>query len=329
MRELKEQPTKRKLQKYGLSVVPSNTCGSHKKSILHSTPPLVYEPNIELSTFGCDIRIDCRDRRAKSLILANYGGLKGPCKESQIYYLITRDPTSQRLTINRDGREPLVARDDGEFLFQFEKDMTIQLQKLRPELYFLHGAALEFAGRAVLLIAPSGGGKSTTTWGLLHHGFRYLSDELAPVRLESMEVYPYPHAICFKREPPKPYLLPKGTIHTSRTMHVPAELLPADIVNEPARMSAILFLQQSSLSSAPTIRSITKGEAAARLYANALNGLAHEGDGIDGAIEIARRHLCFELTIGDLPATCALVKNTLQDLPDIRITSPLGLVEVA
>jgi hypothetical protein len=221
-----------------------------------------------------------------------------------------------------------MARDDGEFLFQFEKDMTVQLQKLRHELYFLHGAALEFAGRSILLVAASGVGKSTTTWGLLHHGFRYLSDELAPVRLESMEVYPYPHAICFKKAPPKPYYLPDRTIYTSRTMHVPAEILPGETTNDPIPLVAIFFLRQSCLS-APTVKSITKGEAAARLFANALNALAHEGDGIDGAIEIARRSLCFELAIGDPFATCALVKNTLQDLHDNRIKSPLALVEVA
>jgi len=222
-----------------------------------------------------------------------------------------------------------VSRDHGEFLFQFEKDMTIELQKIRRDLYFLHAAALEFDGQSILLVAASGVGKSTTTWGLLHHGFRYLSDELAPVSLERMEVYPYPQAICFKKEPSRPYLLPHRTIYTSRTKHVPTELLPSEAAIEPGALTAIFLLRQSSLSSAPTIRPITKGEAAARLYANALNALAHYGHGLDGAIEIAKRNFCFELTIGDLHATCALLKNTLQDLPDNRITSPLGLVEVA
>jgi hypothetical protein len=293
-----------------------------------TTRPKAMKP-IELAVFDCDIRIDCVDSREESLLQANYGWFKRGIKDPQLHYYIGREPTSHRVLITRDGLEPMAASNDGELLFLFEKDMTIELQKIRRDLYFLHAAALEFAGRSILLVAASGGGKSTTSWGLLHHGFRYLSDELGPVRLESMEVYPYPHAICFKKEPPKPYFLPHRTIYTSRTMHVPAGLLPSEVASEPAPLIAIFFLRQSSMSSAPTIEPITKGKAAALLFANALNALAHEGDGIDGAIEIARRNVCFELTSGDLPATCALVKSTLQDLPDNRIASPPGLVEVA
>jgi hypothetical protein len=36
--------------------------------------------------------------------------------------------------------------------------------------------------RAAALVAPSGDVKSTTTWGLLHHGFKYLSDEFGACR---------------------------------------------------------------------------------------------------------------------------------------------------
>jgi hypothetical protein len=145
----------------------------------------------------------------------------------------------------------MMASDDGEFLFLFEKDMTIELQKHRSDLYFIHSAALEFAGKAFLLVAPSRGGKSTTTWGLLHHGLRYLSDELAPIRLETMEVYPYPHAICLKQKQPQPYLLSDRTLYTSRTMHVPTELLPGEIGERPTPLIAIFFLQLGHQSFAP------------------------------------------------------------------------------
>ncbi len=275
---------------------------------------------IELSVFGCNVRVNCMDSRAASLILANYGSFKGQSKGPQLHYSISRDQTSQGFVITRDGSETLVATDDGEFLFLFEKDLTIELQKLRRDLYFLHGAALEFEGRSFLLVAASGGGKSTTTWGLLHHGFRYLSDELAPVGLERMEVHPYPHALCLKKEPAKPFILPERTLRLSTTMHVPVELLPCDVGREPTSFATVFFLRQRPRSPTPTIEPITKAEAAARLFANALNALAHEGEGLDGAIEIARNTRCFELTIGDLAATCEIVKNTLQDLSGKQIT---------
>jgi hypothetical protein len=228
---------------------------------------------------------------------------------------VNRNESSGKYKISRTGLGAIVASDDGGFLFLFEKDLIIELQKIRRDLYFLHGAALEFAGRSILLVAPSGGGKSTTTWGLLHHGFRYLSDELAPVRLESMKVQPYPHAICLKKDPPKPYYLPDHALYLSKTMHVPVELLPCNVCKEPTPLAAIFFLRRRRRSPKPTIEPVSKAKAAARLYANALNALAHEGEGLDGAIAIARKTHCFELTIGDISATCALIKKTVQRLP--------------
>jgi hypothetical protein len=46
------------------------------------------------------------------------------------------------------GREPITAADEGELLFVSEKELTIELQKIRRELYFLHAAALSLAGQA-------------------------------------------------------------------------------------------------------------------------------------------------------------------------------------
>ena len=149
-------------------------------------------------------------------------------------------------------------------LLHFEQDLTVELQKRRSDLYFLHAAALERDGRALLLVAESGGGKSTTAWGLLHHGFRYASDELAPIDLATGRVHGFPHALCLKADPPAPYPLPAGTLRTSRSRHVPVGLLPAPLADGPLPLDAIVFLRYRPDLDGPAIRPMGTAEAAAR-----------------------------------------------------------------
>jgi hypothetical protein len=196
----------------------------------------------------------------------------------------------------------------------FEKDMIIETQKLRPDLYFVHAAVLELNGHALALVAPSGYGKSTTAWGLLHHGFTYLSDELAPVHVTAMQVHPFPHALCLKTVPPNDYPIPKETIFTARTAHVPTQFLPCQPTMESITLEAIYFVRFVAEISEPVLKTMGKGEAAARLFTNALNPLAHSGEGLDGAIEIASRTRCFELLSSNLKPTCELIKSTFVSL---------------
>jgi len=284
--------------------------------MLQFVPPCLNTilDTLSLSVLGCNVRAECQDAEVLSLLAANYGCMQGDLAAADLHYIVGRKKVSPAFIIMRDGQEPIIASDDGEFLYLFEKDTTVELQKLRRDLYFVHAAVLEFAGRAFMLVAASGGGKSITTWALLHHGFRYLSDELAPVNLETMEVYPYPHALCLKDQPPGAYPLPEKILCTSRTLHVPTEELPSGIGIGPTPLAAVLFLRYSPKASAPTMVPISKAGAGARLFASALNPLAHPGDGLDGAIEIVTRSACFELITADLPATCALVKATLEEL---------------
>ncbi len=195
-----------------------------------------------------------------------------------------------------------------------DTDLVISLQRLRRDLYFVHAAVLELSGRAVMLVAPSGVGKSTTAWALLHHAFGYLSDELAPVNLGTLEVQPYPRALCLKTEPPQGYPLPETVLRTSRGFHLPARDLPGRVSIAPATIAAIFILNRQPDTWRPSVRRMTSAEAGARLYANTLNPLAHPGDGLDGAIRIASVTPSFELLTADLPATCGLVIETLAEL---------------
>jgi hypothetical protein len=203
----------------------------------------------------------------------------------------------------------LTSDDVGEFLYVLEGDVTIALQRIRKDLYFLHAAVAEVDGRAFLLVAESGGGKSTTLWGLLHHGWGYLSDELAPIDLSSNKVHAYPRALCLKRPPPHPYPLPAATVETPWTFHVPVQLLPQVSPMESCPLVAVYFVKYCPDTSNPAIREISAGEAGARLYANTLNQLAHANAGLDAAVGIARSIPSFALDSADLAATCALVSS--------------------
>ena len=270
--------------------------------------------SLSFTTFGCGVRVQGGDLEAQALLAAKYGPMQGSLKNIGLDYTVSRKKGNGTFLITREGQQPLIASDRGEFLSLFEHDLLIQLQLLRPDLYFLHGAVLELAGRAILLVAASGSGKSLTTWALLHHGFRYMSDELAPVDPQTLRVYPYPRALCLKEKLPGSYPLPEKILSTARTVHIPVEELPRGVSRSPVRVAAIFFLRYDPQASGPAMRPISKAEAGVRLFANALNPLAHPGDGLDGAIGIATKSACFELVTADLPATCALVTDALQTL---------------
>jgi hypothetical protein len=269
---------------------------------------------LTLRVFGCHVTVQCEDAKARALLLANYSHLQCPLHPGDLGYIVGR-PRRQKgahtFVIVRSGQPPLIAADAGEFLFLFEKEMTIALQQLRRDLYFVHAGVLEFRHRAFMLVAPSGSGKSTTAWALLHHGCRYLSDELAATDLRTLDVLPYPHAICLKQAPPPAYPLPKTTLYTSRTLHIPAEHLPGGVSRDAAPLVAAFFLHYRREAFQPTIRSLGKASATAHLLANALNPLAHPNDGLDGALALMSGLAPFELFSADLTATCALIIEAL------------------
>jgi hypothetical protein len=267
---------------------------------------------LALRTLGINVRIRCADADTRTLLIAHYGRMRRPLARADLTYTVARP--NGRLFLARDDVEPLAASNPGELLLLLDQDLIIQLQKRRPDLYFIHAGVLEFDSQAFMLVAPSGGGKSTTAWGLVHHGFRYLSDELGPVDLRTVTVHPYPRALSLKRRPPASYPLPRTTLSTSRGFHIATEAMSSGIRAAAAPLTAIFFLRYAPKAVGPSVNRLSAAQAAARLYANVLNALAHPEEGLDGAIRIASKTACFELSTGDLAATCGLVEATLDGL---------------
>jgi hypothetical protein len=147
---------------------------------------------------------------------------------------------------------------------------------------------------------------------MLHNGFRYLSDELAPIEIETLRVTPYPHALCLKSDPSTPFHLPGATIRTSYTLHVPVEQLPSETVRSSVPLAAAFFISYQPHAAAPAIRAVSHGETTARLYANGLNQLAHGRYGMEAAARIGTGIAGFEMITADLQESAGLLRGTMR-----------------
>ncbi|GAB2860785.1 HprK-related kinase A [Pseudoduganella ginsengisoli] len=97
---------------------------------------------------------------------------------------------------------------DGHALFQplplaqafpmFEWGLNWCVANRAHRYLMIHAAVLERGGRAVILPAPPGSGKSTLCAALAHRGWRLLSDELTLVRPDDGLIVPVPRPISLK-----------------------------------------------------------------------------------------------------------------------------------
>lgn len=107
----------------------------------------------------------------------------------------------------------------------------------------LHAAAVARDGELVLLAGESGAGKTTLTLALLDAGWTYLSDDLAPVAVESGLVHPFPKPLGVKDAATFERVRDAFTA-TSLGPPTGSFLVPAtrwDVATEPLAVRALLF----------------------------------------------------------------------------------------
>ena len=99
-----------------------------------------------------------------------------------------------------DGAEPFIPLPEEHAfpLLEWSKNWCISMHAHHYRL--LHSAVIEREGCAVILPAPPGSGKSTLCAGLVHRGWRLLSDELALISLLDAAITPLGRPISLKNQ---------------------------------------------------------------------------------------------------------------------------------
>ena len=236
----------------------------------------------QLRVLNCDIAVRCGDEESSNLLRECYSAFLIPAETEflpTLGYDVSLIDDANGWTLRCD-ETTIPCRDRNDLVYEFEKDMTVRVQLLRANLFFIHGAALSMAEHCVIISGESGSGKSSLAWFMVHNGFDYLSDELAPIDPDLLHVEPYPHALCLKNKPLSEPALPNSTQYTEATIHVPAYELPTRALDRPCPLSFLIFIDVSLHGMDLVVRAIGSAESAARLYSNGLNQLSHQDDGL-------------------------------------------------
>ena len=206
--------------------------------------------------------------------------------------------------------------DADELLYHVDKFLTLAVQRQRPDLFFLHAAAVAWNGTVAVLAAPPGTGKSTLTAALLQNGLAYLSDELAPIDIHSLVVHPFAHALCLKDPVLDGLGLPGDMVRVGKRVHLASGLFaPPPPLTQPLPLGALIFLGRSGHPG--TCDRIGAAAGAAHLLSNTLNGRCHDGDGLPVAVRLAQRVPCFTLDVSNLAAACGEVRAILDSATEL------------
>jgi HprK-related kinase A len=195
----------------------------------------------------------------------------------------------------------------------FEGCLNWCIYTFAHQYFIIHAAALERAGRAVILPAPPGSGKSTLCAALVNRGWRLLTDELTLIDPKSRAIIPIARPISLKNDsieiirhfapqtvfgPLSPNTI-KGTIAHVRP--------PADSVAQ-ARESCTaawsVFPKYRSASGV-TDRGVPKAQAFMHIAGSSVNYTLFGAQGFTMLSEIMDGLSCYEFEYGDLSEAVA------------------------
>ncbi|MFP4161867.1 MAG: HprK-related kinase A [Ectothiorhodospira sp.] len=181
----------------------------------------------------------------------------------------------------------------------------------------LHAAVVEKDGRALIIPAPPGSGKSTLVAGLSCAGWRLLSDELALLTLTGQEVEGLCRPVSLKNasigilrgiagaEPFSPTVTDtlKGDVALMRPPRASVEQ-----AGRPARPFAIVF-PSFRAGSSPSMTALGPAMAFGGLLESAFNVSALREEGFSVLGDLVERCRCFRIEYGSLADGMALVQD--------------------
>ena len=152
---------------------------------------------------GRQVLIEAREARMRRAIAAAFGQACQPVQGNPVGRLTLRRVRHGYAVLG--GCEPNGV--DGtlaDALRSLRYQATLHLMAVRPDLVWLHAAAVARDGQALLIAGPGGSGKSSLATELVGLGFRYLGDDVIPLDPVTAIAYPFPVTPTVRSRPSGP-----------------------------------------------------------------------------------------------------------------------------
>jgi len=183
----------------------------------------------------------------------------------------------------------------------------------------IHAAALAYRGRGCVFAGFAGCGKSTLAAALISRGWQYLCDELALIRPETLDMHPFPKALCIKLDGfeiiRRMNLRFAGGEHhlkgsKGRVAYInPLEVGP-ETIGRPSPVRFVALLRYTPGVPA-RLRRISASQAAFGLARHAVNRDAHRDRTISILGDLVRRAECYVVESGPIEETCDLLEQVI------------------
>ncbi len=191
-----------------------------------------------------------------------------------------------------------------------------QLIATHSEFLQLHAAAMVRDGQGVIFAGASGCGKSTLVAGLLGRGWKYLSDEFALIDPNTLDLRPFPKAVCVKagafeivQRLNLPFAGPRCYVKgiKGKVGYInPYDIAP-DAIPGPAPVRFVIFPKYLE-GCAARLRPVARARAAFMLAGSGLNRDVFADRALSILADVARGAECFSLECGSIDETCDLLE---------------------
>ena len=184
----------------------------------------------------------------------------------------------------------------------------------------LHAGVVERGGRAIVMPAMPGSGKSTLTAALTLRGFRLLSDEFGVVRLDDARLLRMLRPLALKNDSidviqrfePTASIGPRfPKTHKGTVAHLAPQSSHVDARHEVANPALVVF-PRFDPSAGVVLEPVKKTNAFARLAVNSFNYHALGPDAFDALGQLVEESSCWQLRYSDLDGAIKALGELLE-----------------